>query len=253
VPEQVFEISLEELNLPARIHSILVSEYKTAGDLMLQMKFDSDKILGLNGIGPKSLEEIEVSINSLAIPGVVEEPIVEPEIEVSEPEAKPVTEVPEFIEKISEVEIEPEEELVSVEYAAQAEREAIVLSVESAEESPLEDVETTATDVVDHTSVEATGEEPRATPDVVAKEVEEGEGEAPATFDALFTLKPETITYPDDLVEEEDEEGPEKRSKKKKKKRKKYVEMEYDPERDAVIVKRKRKRGGEDWEEGWNL
>jgi hypothetical protein len=29
--------------------------------------------------------------------------------------------------------------------------------------------------------------------------------------------------------------------------------MEYDPEKDVMIVKRKRKRGGAEWDEEWNL
>jgi N utilization substance protein A len=60
----------------------------------------------------------------------------------------------------------------------------------------------------------------------------------------LFALRPEVLTYETAEEEESEEEG----DKKKKKRKKKFVEMEFDPERNAMVVKKKRKRGGE-WDE----
>ncbi len=80
----------------------------------------------------------------------------------------------------------------------------------------------------------------------------ESSEEEPTTLDEIFALRPEVLDYP--LAEEEsdsedDESGDQK--KKKGKKKKKFVEIEYDPEKDVVIAKRKHKRGGAEWEEGW--
>jgi N utilization substance protein A len=75
-----------------------------------------------------------------------------------------------------------------------------------------------------------------------AQEVQE-EQEEPS-FDELFTLR--TM---EEMPAAEDEEGDdEDKSGKKGKKKKKHVEVEYDPERDVVLVKRKHKRGGGDWD-----
>ena len=70
------------------------------------------------------------------------------------------------------------------------------------------------------------------------------EEEEDTSLDTLFTLTPEALVVPETLEEEEEEESGDK---KKKKKKKKYVEMEYDPEADFLVVTKKRKRGDQDW------
>jgi N utilization substance protein A len=67
-------------------------------------------------------------------------------------------------------------------------------------------------------------------------------------FDQLFSLRPEVVEF--EIVEDDEEETDER--KKKRKKKKKFVEMEYDPERNAMVVKKKRKRGDVDWDEKWD-
>ena len=80
-------------------------------------------------------------------------------------------------------------------------------------------------------------------------EVEEEEA---TSLDELFALRPDVLEYipaPDEDELEEDEPG--SRGKKKKKK-KKFVEMEYDPEKDVVVYRKKRKRGGTgEWDDPW--
>jgi N utilization substance protein A len=74
--------------------------------------------------------------------------------------------------------------------------------------------------------------------------------EEPSSLDELFALRPEVLEYVsgDDFEEDDESDG-----KKKKKKKKKFVEMEYDPDKDVMVVKKKRKRGGLDWDDNWNL
>jgi len=77
--------------------------------------------------------------------------------------------------------------------------------------------------------------------------VAEVEEEAQPTLDEIFALKPEVL----DAVEgsgEEEEEGDDKKGKKKGKKKKTNVQIEYDPDRDLTIVRKKHKHGAE-WEE----
>jgi hypothetical protein len=49
------------------------------GDLMLQVKRDPDKILSLNGIGPKAMEEIQTLVQTYQFPSLetVPEPVAE--------------------------------------------------------------------------------------------------------------------------------------------------------------------------------
>lgn len=75
-----------------------------------------------------------------------------------------------------------------------------------------------------------------------AEEVEEEE--LPADLDQIFALKPEVFNM-EPGTEEESSDDDKKGSGKKKKK--KHVEIEYDPDRDLVMVRKKHKRGGEDW------
>lgn len=241
VPDLAFDMPLEELNLSNRVYSLLnEANYQTVGDLMLQMHLDSDVILGLNGIGPKYLEEIETKLKEITFP---EEPVeeqlaveAEPEVEVAP--AEQVTEVPEEVPPVSEPVVEPEAlETTEVEMPIEA-AEELVPSEELIEAEPQE--------------VEIP--EPAGLPEVeeVTEEAEEvGEEQEGPSLEEIFAFKPEAFEDMD-VEEEEEEEETEGKGKRKKKRRKKYVQMEYDPDRDVVIVKRKRKRSGEHWEDDWD-
>jgi len=218
IPDAAFEMPLEELNFTERITNLLVEAgNKTVGDLMLQMELDSDSILGLNGIGPKAIENIQNSLSEITFPEpVVEE--IEEEAEILEPEAEAPTDAVEAEEPGTEPEadeeVEETEEVLEAE-AAEGEAEAI-----EDQEDPTEQAEP--------------------------------EAEAEASFEEILALEPDAfdIDVAEGELEEEGEAGEEAR-KKKKEKKKKFVEMEYDPDQDVVIVKRKRKRDEQDWEEEW--
>lgn len=77
---------------------------------------------------------------------------------------------------------------------------------------------------------------------VVEEEIEE---ELPADLDQIFALKPEVFEAAPSS-EDEEESGDDKKGTGKKKK-KKHVEIEYDPDRDLVMVHKKHKRGGGEW------
>jgi len=233
VHDAAFDMSLADLNLSERVSNLLTeAKYQTVGDLLLQMRLDSDTILALNGIGPKSMEEIDAAMANLVLP---EEPVEEqPPAEIEE-EA--------VIEAVSEAPMTEEVAEPVAEVAAQAEHpeeiEATPVSGELVEEPAVKDVslaeveEPVALELDAVSDVEVAAEEP--------SEMEE----TPASFDEIFALKPEVFETLDLEDEEEEEEEPE--GKKKKKKKKKFVQMEYDPERDVVIVKRQRKRG--EWDD----
>lgn len=221
IPEVAFEMSLDVLDFTPRLNNPLINAgYKTIGGLMLQMNMDSDKILALNGIGPKSMETIEVALNEISLPEPEEEQPVD-EIEAEEAAETPEPVVPEEVgaEPVAEVSVEAEP----------TEEEVPELKKEEVE--PVAEAEL--------------AEVPEGEPVAVKAPEEE---EIPSSLDEIFALTPEVF----EVVAPEEEEEEIDRKKEKKKKKKKYIQMEYDPDKDVVIVKRQRKRGGEDWEEDWD-
>jgi N utilization substance protein A len=200
LPATAFDVPLDDLGISPRFTIILSGEgFSTAGDLMLQLAMDSDVILGLNGIGPKAMEEIQETLDKYEFP----EPVV-------------VKETPEEAEaEEAETEVEAEAEVV-----AEAEEVAAPEAQEPTEEEAeaMEEVEQVEEPVVDEAV------EPEAVVEI------EAESALPA----------------------EDEEALEmliKDQQKKQSKKKAFRQVEYDPDRDVTIVKRRRKRDAEEWSE----
>jgi transcription termination/antitermination protein NusA len=245
VPSAAFEKPLKELNLSERVYNLLTEAgFRNAGDLMYQMETDQDAILGLSGVGPRAMQEIENALSEMDLP--VEEVVAPEEVEAPE-EAEPgeaeAAEEPLVDEGVLA-------EIQEAEVVTAAAPEAEVEAPEAVEEAPEAEVEVEAEPAEAEALVE--------TPEVEAAEgeeeevlVEEEEEELPATLDEIFALKPEVLDMVEP-VEEEEEEEEEKGKRKKKKKKKKFLEMEYDPEKDVVVVKKKRKRGDQ-WDDEWDL
>ena len=229
VPDAAFEIPLDEIAISDRIRGLLQeSGYQNAGDLMYQMSTDPDAILALSGIGPKAMLEIEQALQAVIPPEVVAE---------AEGEPIPEEEAAEVAEPAAEIEVEAPVEALEAEAAVEAVEEQVPEA-----EAAVEALETVETEAVTEEAVEAEA--------VAGEPVEEAEEELPTSLDELFALKPEVLDMIDTGEEEEDEEDS---GRKKKKKKKKFVEMEYDPEKGVTVVKKKRKRGGGEWDDEWNL
>jgi N utilization substance protein A len=98
-------------------------------------------------------------------------------------------------------------------------------------------------------TIEAQVEEPAAA-ESVESTAEEGEEEL--SFDEMFVVKPEVFEPEEESEDEEEssEEGETTDGKKKRKKKvKRFRELEYDPERDVVVAKKKHKRDETPWNE----
>jgi N utilization substance protein A len=253
-PKEAFELPLDVLGFAARLHNILIEAgYNTVGDLMLQMKMDSDKILDLIGVGPKSIDSIETAFDELVIEipeekQEIEEPsvIAEPGAEVTEPAeiAEPAGDVDglEELQPVIEEEITPE----TLEPAESVIAEAVELSEEGAELATETEISAPVPEMGE--AEEEPAEIPAAEPAIA--EVSELE-EEPSSLEEIFTFKPEEFGVISPTDEDEEIETLEE-AREKKKKKKKYIEMEYDPDQDVVIVKRKRKRGTAEWDEEWD-
>jgi N utilization substance protein A len=237
IPEEAYTVPLEELGISPRFTTVLGGHgYTTLGDLMLQLNLDSDVILGINGIGPKAMSDIEEAMAAIDFESLAEEAESEAELEAG------IEAVAEGVAPVDQVEA-VEEEVLAPEQPVEAEVEEPVEAVageleEEAEGAPEPEPEL----VVAEVEAEAEAE---------VQEMEEAEEEE-ESLEELFALPDsfEFIVAGDDDEEDDDEDS---KSSKKKQKRK-YVEVEYDPDKDVVLYHRKRKReSDDDWEDDWDV
>lgn len=192
VPELTFEIDILDVDLKEHILFILQEAgIDTLGDLVLQMRLDPDRILGLNGIGAKTFEEIHELTDPLRV--IPEEPMLVEEAPLEAPVAEEAVTEAEIVEEVSETEV--------LEAA-----EEVPLAEEPAEEAaPIEEVATKEPEVVEE-----------------KEEVDE--------FDKIFSYDAAKYGYyePEKPVVEEDEEEESKPSKKKKRKKRRPSPDETD-------------------------
>ena len=230
VPEAAYDVPVEDMGISLRFATILAGAgYPTVGDLMLQMHLDPNTVFGLEGIGAKAIEEIENALANLSLPAQEAELQPEAQVEMEAPAEEAPTE---------EIEAVP-----AIEAEAEALPEIAVPVVEAPE--PVA-VEMAAPEVVEVEEKEVGAPEPEI--EVQAAPAPE---EEPASFDELFKLRADVMELVGDEDEEEEEEGGRPTQKKKKKKKKKFVELEYDPDKDVVVARKKRKRGVGEWDESW--
>ncbi len=84
VPEAAFSMPLDTLGLKEHVFNILVEAgYENVGDLMMALKLDENKVLGLAGVGPKAIQNIQEQLAAVefpaapAAPEAVEAPVAE--------------------------------------------------------------------------------------------------------------------------------------------------------------------------------
>jgi N utilization substance protein A len=194
VPDLTFEMDILDVDLKEHVLYILQEAgIDTLGQLVLQMRLDPDRVLGLNGIGPKIFEEIVELTDVLrvtpeeAAAKAAEEVVTEAEVEA-----------PKAIEEPVEAEAE-----VSVEEAL-AEVEPIVEASEEIKEMPVSKEQKTA--------------------EVTEEKKEEDE------FDKLFSYDARKYGYykaePAKVDDEQEDEEKPKAGKKKKKGKKRRTNFD---------------------------
>lgn len=229
VPEPAWELPLDELDLPGRVHNLLLDhEIETVGDVLYNLALGEEIFLEFEGFGDKGLETLKEHVAAYELP----EPVVE-EVEV------------------------PEEEAVTEAVAAEAVEEPAVEAVaELIDEMDLEPAEEEEPEPVAAVESEAEKE-----PKPVAEETEEEEEEEiPAIEDLSRSLvepeKPKKKKKEKEVKvviartssgEEEEEDDDEEEEKRKRKGRR----LIYDEDAGEVVVKRKRKgsRRRPEWED----
>lgn len=241
VPQAAFDIPLADFSVSDRVYAVISEAgFQTVGDLLLQVRVDPDSVYRLNGMGPKAWAELQDALNRDFPPEVkAEEAAV-----VEAPAEAPGEEVE------AEAVEAPEAEAVPVEAAAEAPvEEAAAAAIEAVSTAAEEEAAPEA--VEEPAVVEPVVEAPAET---IASVVSEEEGLP--TLEELFALQTEEMDYlgfEEDEEEEDEEEGgsSDTRKKKKKKKKKKFVEMEFDPDQNIMVVRKKHKHTEEGWEGEW--
>ncbi len=138
-PERIFTQNILDSGLPEHVNNLLQeSEFHTVGSLVLQMKLNPDRILRINGIGPKALAEIQHLIDTLyAEMHPVEEPETTEEAEPEEIAPEPAEEMPQpepTPDSESQDETETEESDISLEQIFALKPEMLEVSSSSDEE-----------------------------------------------------------------------------------------------------------------------
>jgi hypothetical protein len=180
--------------------------------LMLALKLDENKVLGLAGVGPKAMENIHEQIAVVEFP---ELPVEVPPEEGAQPVAETLSAVP------APEGAGPETELVAAEAASMV---------------GVEEGEAVATPVGE--AAEAAGAKPPRFRES-DEEIEPENAKDGVSLDELFKLRPEIFHAAP--AEEDDAER-----KKDKKKKKKGVELVLDEELGEVVGRKKHKRGVDD-------
>jgi N utilization substance protein A len=269
VPRAAFNIPIQDFEISDRLYAVISEAgYQSVGDIMVQMNTNPDAILGLSGMGPKAMRELETVLAELksrleaeATAAQAEEaPEVVEEAPAIEEAVEPAVEAVPAVEPIQAVEAEV---IVSEELSPEAATSQAVTTEEIPVEVPSEEIAPSVEEEISELEPVLEAEAPSVdeieTPEEVELEIEpvteEEIEEEPTSLDELFALRPEVLELGEQGDEDEDEEEIDIRKKKKKRKKKKFVEMEYDPEKDAMIVKKKRKRGGlEEWNDNnWDF
>ena len=119
VPPIAFTMPLDQLGLKEHVFNILVEAgYENIGNLMMSLKLDENKVLGLAGVGPKAIQNIQEQLAAFHFPEVP----VEVDADVVVTEEMPVEQVGEPVivdappleienpAKVEKVEEETEEE-----------------------------------------------------------------------------------------------------------------------------------------------
>ena len=244
IPKEAFDSPLDELGIPIRYSILLGGEgYSTIGDLMYQLMLDSDVILGLNGMGPKALAEIEAALDeyraSLPVEEKAEPPVaVEAEVIETTEETQPESSIEPEVEPVDLVEATPEPGTVEEVESEPAEDQPVPVLTEESPQPLIEEIPTT--------------EEMPSEPSSVAEESAVKPSHTDDSLDEWASLEELTLEEVAEVAEEDEEDEEDSKGKKKKKGKKSHKEIEYDPDLDMMVVKRKHKRGGKDtWIDDW--
>ncbi len=228
IPDQAWELDLEVLDLPGRIHNLLLdAEIENLGALMMTLSLGEEAFLKIKGLGEKALEVVQEHLSNFDGWEEVPEPEEEAEAEAEAEEA-----AEEMAAEAEEAVAEAEEVVAEEEAVAEAE-EAVAEEVE--EEPVAEEAETEAV-------AEAEEEEPVSVLDDLSQPLVDAAPVEPPK--KKKEKKPAVVIARPTSTPEAEPEDERRRGRKGK-------QLVLDEESGEVVVKRKRKgsRRRPEWEE----
>lgn len=233
IPAVAWTLPLDELNLPGRVHNLLLdNEIETVGDVLYTLRLGDQAFLDFKGFGEVGLQTLREAVAAYALPEPVE-PVVEAEEEV---EAELVTDEAEVAETaVSEADVVAEEETMVAEETAVVtetieddvtEEEA----VEEAEEEQEEEEEVTLEEMLDDLSRS-----------IVADVIEEKPQQKKEEKEKPSVVVVKTPASRDTDQDDDDDA----------RKQRKGRSLVFDEDMGEVVIKRKRKgsRRRPEWEE----
>jgi N utilization substance protein A len=236
VPEEAWQQPLDVLDLPGRIHNLLLdTNVNTVGDLMYILEMGDDYFLKLRGLGEKALETVKETLAAYQKAQIDALVATEAELEMPElgEEALVVEEVP-LVDRT----FQDEDMVTSVPDLVfeEAERD-YVFEGETADEEEPEEEELIA-GALELEEVEPEAEETLTPIDDLSQTIfikeEEPAAPAPKKKPAVVVVRPTA----DEAAAAEEEA---------KRKKRKGQPLIYNEELDKVVVNRKRKKGGAAW------
>ncbi|MCB8984278.1 MAG: transcription termination/antitermination protein NusA [Ardenticatenaceae bacterium] len=238
VPVAAWHEPLDTLDLPGRIHNLLLdNDIETVGDAIFHLELGDEVILGFRGLGEAALETLKERVADYYATLTPAEPVAEAELEVElavaveEEEEELETAVAELLE--AEV-----EELEAVEADIEPELEPELIAVEAeAEPEPVAEVE----------ELEAESEEEPVVADVL-------DDLSRSLIDVVIEEKPEPQKKPKPgivVVHTEESSEEEEDEEERKRKGRKGRQLVYNEDIGEVVAKRKRKgsRRRPEWED----
>ncbi len=107
IPDPAFKMPLDQAGIKEHIFNILTEAgFENVGDLMMTLKSDPNSVLGLAGIGPKAMQNIEEAIAALTFPEPEPEPVVVEESPLAQVAEAVGAEVAPTVEEQAEVQLE---------------------------------------------------------------------------------------------------------------------------------------------------
>jgi hypothetical protein len=226
IPAVAWKLPLEELDLPGRIHNLLLdNEIESVGDVLFTLDRGDEVLLGYRGFGDKMLETLKeyVAVYKLPEDEEVEDEAVEEEIEKVEEEIA-VADEPELVVAEDAVEEEAPSEI--------DEKEQFIEAVEAIDEIGEEDI----------------GEEPLDEPEEEVEEIPDIDDLSKSIFErepeSATKKKPSVVVVSPTERTTEDWEDDKAESRRGR-------QLVFDEDAGEVVVKRKRKRGRgrPDWDD----
>ncbi|VAW43114.1 Transcription termination protein NusA [hydrothermal vent metagenome] len=160
VPEQAWQLNLEELDLPGRVHNLLLdAKIETVGALMLTLSIGDEAFLEIKGLGDKALEVVQERLANYDGWEEVEEEVLE------EADGEATAEADDEAAEDETAVAEVEEEIVA---EVEPEVETAVAPEEEVEEEPaVPAIDDLSRSLVDVTPVKKVTKKKKAKPAVV--------------------------------------------------------------------------------------